>query len=60
MCLGVMLIFLAWIFFLPNRITLIISVLNIAKVYWFILQGEQHNIESFWEPYGRYLEAVGS
>jgi protein-S-isoprenylcysteine O-methyltransferase Ste14 len=60
MYLGVMLIFLAWTFFLPNWITLIISVLNIAKVYWFILQGEQNNIESFGEPYRRYLEAVGS
>jgi len=50
MYLGAMLIFLAWIFFLPNWITLKISVLNNAIVYWFILQGEQHNIENFGEP----------
>lgn len=58
MYLGAMVIFLSWIFFLPHWVVLLISSVNIAIVYWFILHGEHRNIEKFGSAYRRYMEAV--
>jgi protein-S-isoprenylcysteine O-methyltransferase Ste14 len=58
MYLGAMVLFLSWIFFLPHWIIVLISSVNIAIVYWFILQGERQNITKFSEKYRRYMETV--
>jgi protein-S-isoprenylcysteine O-methyltransferase Ste14 len=36
----------------------LISAVNIAIVYWFILQGERQNITKFGDAYQRYMESV--
>jgi protein-S-isoprenylcysteine O-methyltransferase Ste14 len=58
MYLGAMMLFLSWIFFVPHWITVLISSVNIAIVYGFILQGERQNIAKFGDPYRRYTESV--
>jgi protein-S-isoprenylcysteine O-methyltransferase Ste14 len=58
MYLGAILIFLSWIFFLPHWIIVLISSVNAAIVYWFILQGERQNIAKFGNTYRRYMETV--
>jgi protein-S-isoprenylcysteine O-methyltransferase Ste14 len=58
MYLGAILLFLSWIFFLPHWIIVVISSVNIAIVYWFILRGERQNITKFGETYRRYMETV--
>jgi protein-S-isoprenylcysteine O-methyltransferase Ste14 len=58
MYLGAMLLFLSWIFFLPHWTIVLISAVNIAIVYGFILQGERQNITRFGDPYRRYMESV--
>ena len=58
MYLGAILLFLSWIFFLPHWIIVVISSVNIAIVYWFILQGERKNITKFGDTYRRYIESV--
>jgi protein-S-isoprenylcysteine O-methyltransferase Ste14 len=58
MYLGAMVLFLSWILFLPHWIIVLISSLNIAIVYWFILQGERQNITKFGDTYRRYMETV--
>ena len=58
MYLGAMLLFLSWIFFLPHWIIVLISAVNIAIVYWLILQGEHQNITKFGDTYRRYMETV--
>jgi protein-S-isoprenylcysteine O-methyltransferase Ste14 len=58
MYLGAMLLFLSWILFLPHWIVVLISAVNIAIVYWFILQGERQNITKFDDTYRRYIETV--
>jgi len=58
MYLGAMVLFLAWIFFLPHWIIVLISSVNIAIVYWFILQGERQNIAKFGDTYRCYMETV--
>ena len=58
MYLGAMLLFLSWIFFLPHWIIVLISSVNIAIVYGFILQGERQNITKFGDTYSRYMESV--
>jgi protein-S-isoprenylcysteine O-methyltransferase Ste14 len=58
MYLGAMVLFLSWIFFLPHWIIVLISSVNIAIVYWFILQGERQNTIKFGDTYRRYIENV--
>lgn len=58
MYLGAMVLFLSWIFFVPHWIIVLISSVNIAIVYWFILQGERQNITKFGDTYRRYMETV--
>jgi protein-S-isoprenylcysteine O-methyltransferase Ste14 len=58
MYLGAMLLFLSWIFFLPHGITVLLSSVNAAIVYGFILQGERANIERFGDAYRRYMDEV--
>ena len=58
MYLGAMVLFLSWIFFHPHWIIALISFVNIAIVYWFILYGERLNITRFGDPYRRYMETV--
>ena len=58
MYLGAMMLFLSWIFFHPHWIIVLISTVNIAIVYWFILQGERQNITKFGDTYRRYMETV--
>jgi protein-S-isoprenylcysteine O-methyltransferase Ste14 len=58
MYLGAMVLFLSWIFFLPHWTIILISSVNIAIVYGFILQGERQNITKFGDPYRRYMESV--
>jgi protein-S-isoprenylcysteine O-methyltransferase Ste14 len=58
MYLGAMLCFLSFFFFLPHWLIFVISSLNIAVVYAFILQGDQQNITKFGDAYRRYMETV--
>ena len=58
MYLGAMALFLSWVFFLTHWITVLIASLNIAIVYWFILQGESQNITKFGDTYLRYMATV--
>jgi protein-S-isoprenylcysteine O-methyltransferase Ste14 len=58
MYLGAMVLFLSWVFFRPHWIIALISLANIAIVYWFILQGEHQNITMFGDTYRRYMETV--
>jgi protein-S-isoprenylcysteine O-methyltransferase Ste14 len=58
MYLGAMFAFLSWSFFLPHWIMLVISLVNIAIVYGFMLQGERQNLTQFGEAYRGYMEAV--
>jgi protein-S-isoprenylcysteine O-methyltransferase Ste14 len=58
MYLGAMVLFLSWIFFHPHWIIVLISSVNIAIVYWFILQGERQNITKFGDTYKHYMETV--
>ena len=58
MYVGAMLLFLSWIFFLPHWIIVLISAINIAIIYAFILQGERFNITKFGDAYSRYMERV--
>ena len=58
MYLGAMVLFLSWILFLPHWIIVLISSVNIAIVYWFIIQGERQNITKFGDAYRRYMETV--
>lgn len=58
MYLGAMLAFFSWILFFPHWIIIVVSLVNIAIVYWFILQGEHLNIEKFGDAYRRYMEKV--
>lgn len=58
MYLGAMVLFLSWIFFCPHWIIGLISLANIALVYWFMLQGERRNIATFGDTYRRYMESV--
>lgn len=58
MYLGAILLFVSWIFFLPHWIILVFSSVNTAIVYWFILQGERHNIAKFGNTYRSYMETV--
>ena len=58
MYLGAMILFLSWIFFHPHWIIVLISSVNIAIVYWFLLQGERQNITKFGDTYRRYMETV--
>lgn len=58
MYLGAMLFLLSWIFFHPHWIIVLISFVNIAIVYWFILQGESQNVIKFGDAYKRYMETV--
>lgn len=58
MYLGAMVLFLSWIFFHPHWIIVLISSVNIAIVYWFILQGERQNITKFGATYRRYMVTV--
>jgi protein-S-isoprenylcysteine O-methyltransferase Ste14 len=58
MYVGAMLIYLSWSFFLPHWLTLLLSLVNIAILYWFILQGDRRNIELFGSAYEQYIERV--
>jgi len=58
MYLGAILLFLSWTFFLPHWLTCVLSLANIAIVYWFILQGERRNLEIFGSEYEVYCKRV--
>ena len=58
MYLGAMVLFLSWIFFHPHWVIVLISSVNVAIVYWFILQGERLNIAKFGDTYRRYMETI--
>ena len=58
MYLGALLCFLSFGFFLPHWLVFLISAVNIAIVYWFILQGDQQNTAKFGDAYRRYMETV--
>jgi protein-S-isoprenylcysteine O-methyltransferase Ste14 len=58
MYVGAMLMFLSWIFFVPHWIIILMGCVNVAIVYWFILQGDRRNMAKFGDAYGRYIKAV--
>jgi protein-S-isoprenylcysteine O-methyltransferase Ste14 len=58
MYLGAIMCFLSFFFFLPHWLIFVISSVNIAVVYGFILQGDQQNITTFGDAYRRYMDAV--
>jgi protein-S-isoprenylcysteine O-methyltransferase Ste14 len=55
---GAILCFLSYSFFVPHWLILLISAVNIAIVYAFILQEEAQNVDRFGSEYRRYMEAV--
>jgi protein-S-isoprenylcysteine O-methyltransferase Ste14 len=58
MYLGAILLFLTWAVFLPHWIIVLISISNAAIVYWFMLEGERHNITKYGDTYRRYMIKV--
>ncbi len=56
--LGAMLLYIAFTFFCPHWIMLVISVLNSGIVYAYIQQGDRQNIEKFGDPYREYSRTV--
>ncbi len=58
MYVGAMILFASFFFFCPHWIMLLISLVNIAIVYSFILQGELQNVARFGDAYRRYMESV--
>lgn len=58
MYVGAILIFLSWTFLLPHWLTLLLTLTNIAIVYWFILQADRQNIGLFGSQYEQYMESV--
>ena len=57
MYMGAILVFLSWAFLLPHWLTLLLSLINIAIVYGFVLQADQRNIELFGSEYEEYMRA---
>jgi protein-S-isoprenylcysteine O-methyltransferase Ste14 len=58
MYLGSILCYLAFSFFVPHGIMILISVVNAAICYGFMVQGERQNLEKFGDDYRRYMEKV--
>jgi protein-S-isoprenylcysteine O-methyltransferase Ste14 len=58
MYVGAISLFLSWVFFLPHWLTVLLSLINIAIVYMFILQGDQRNTELFGNEYEEYIKSV--
>jgi protein-S-isoprenylcysteine O-methyltransferase Ste14 len=58
MYVGAMLAFLSWAFFIPHWLTVLLAIINIAIVYWYILGGDQRNIEIFGSEYEGYMQDV--
>jgi protein-S-isoprenylcysteine O-methyltransferase Ste14 len=58
MYVGAMLCYLSYVFFHPHWLILLISSVNIAIIYWFVLRGEQQNVIKFGDAYRRYMENV--
>jgi protein-S-isoprenylcysteine O-methyltransferase Ste14 len=58
MYVGAILVFLSWAFLLPHWLTLLLSLINIAIVYGFVLQADQRNIELFGSEYEEYSKRV--
>jgi protein-S-isoprenylcysteine O-methyltransferase Ste14 len=58
MYVGAILAFLSWPFFIPHWLTWLIAIVNIAIVYWYILGGDQRNIELFGSEYEGYMQVV--
>jgi protein-S-isoprenylcysteine O-methyltransferase Ste14 len=58
MYVGAMLIFLSWTFFLSHWLTLSLSLINVAIVYWFVLQEDRRNKGFFGSDYEHYMERV--
>ena len=58
MYLGAMACYLSFFFFRPHWLVLLVSTVNIAVVYGFMLQGERQNVAKFGDAYRRYMETV--
>lgn len=58
MYLGAMLCFLSYVCLHPHWLVLLLSLVNVAVVYAFIVQGDRENVVTFGEAYRRYMERV--
>jgi protein-S-isoprenylcysteine O-methyltransferase Ste14 len=58
MYLGGMLCFVSFFFFLPHWVIFALSAVNVAVVYYFVLEGDQQNITKFGNAYRRYMDSV--
>jgi len=58
MYLGAIYLFLSMIFFLPHWIMATLSMVSVIYIYWFMVIGEQENIEKFGDDYKRYMQSV--
>ena len=58
MYLGAMLLFSSFAFFRPHWLMVLISVVNIAIVYGFIVQGEHQSAIKFGTAYTQYMRSV--
>ncbi len=58
MYLGAMMCFFSYFLLRPHWIVFLISFVNVAVVYCFIVQGERQNITKFGDAYKRYMENV--
>ena len=58
MYLGAIFIFLSMACFLPHWIMVTLAVVNVIYIYWFMVVGEQKNIEKFGDDYKHYMQSV--
>ena len=58
MYLGAIFVYSSMAFFLPHWIMVILAVVNVLYIYWFMVIGEQQNIEKFGDDYVSYMQSV--
>jgi len=58
MYVGAILMYLSWVFLLPNWLALLLAITNVVIVYWFILQADRRNLDFFGSEYEHYVNSV--
>lgn len=58
MYLGFMLLFLSMVCFIPHWVMITLCPINLLILYYFMVEGDQMNLEKFGEKYRRYMRTV--